>query len=1479
MWTTKDGGPKDTFAYVRVKTSAVGLAIAELTQARLAVTPPKSWQAHTVVTWLKGVTTFDLAAKTVFEATEGLRDSPLAEGLQWIPKASLVIRAGATGSKPTFGIAVPQSYAHQVQSVLGAPHGQRWVLRGTSRDWLQTEIEEVLSSLQWSAAVVGPLGRSGRMWLLRSDHAPRKDRVAVKKGYEKVILTIDVYQAKGMRAEEVSPTSVAKAPQSWASILRCDVQAPQPHDDEEDAADNGTGIGIREHANRGASPALDPVLSDDDHVSDGGDMDCGATWDQWDLEEWEDTALAGPPACPAQEPTAWSADRRIEREFDADRESAAVKRIKHSPEAAESPEQQLLKDALAASQLQMQQVHDMMEQLRTENESLKAQLMQLTQTLVQAHPQPTSPQHFPPHSQQMVPAHGEGVSLQQHQSHQQQPQQPHMLQQQQQPQQHQQQQQQQQQQQLIAQPPQPPLPPASSGPLTWTEITPQGEHLLFEPWETLQVQVRQQIPHASDIVTLRLPWTANQVAASALKWPHVSGQDMQCLWRSLAMLMGLEYTDLKRQVMQHASDHAEYYQARLGKTPEQWNNFLTHAAGAVMATEIEVLLVARTFKRCVVLYDKEQQAVWCWTLAAHGHLNADRPLVLWLDHSHFWPGVGHARWSPYGMSCEPTGIRGGRTAPREWKLASINGGGASPVRRQLEEWVSQDSWVPDLLGFQEHRLEPHRKDTFVKSLRHLGYRTALSPCLTGAAGGNSAGVGLALRSNIPFVTSEVSNDCLMGRALSVHVRGLTPGGFHILIVYLLVGASEHHRLAELAAIGRWIAQRTQPWCVMGDFNEDPNFLRNAGWLEHVGGQLMVPPTPTTSHGSYLDYLVTCPELAAKHWSVQVEHHSLVKVHKPVMLSIAGHEAEVESVWVAIKAKQLPEDVPIGPLQLAPAPVALDSTHAIEQQWSVWCKNAERQVQQRWGALAPLGRVPRGTVTKRRTTAAKLYAHRRSENGSALETLARRLLCVDPPDASALLWDQLTERVERLRALGQDQLVDHLVWVRARQGSQPDVLCLRSWAEQVLSQAARDSLDKWRAWVEDATSGHASVAYRWLRESVPLEEDVLTDGGPSQGSEALNTIQASWQRVWEGHPQCPPQAEHAWRMSLQRSEPMPLITGQLLRQVAQDYPRGKCRGLDGWSVRHLLLLDASLLDQLAGLLNHLEELALQGGAAPWTTSVSLLAKPLGGYRPIAITMLPMRLWALARRQQVAAFESVHSGGAFAGSSKLSCTQAVWNHMLRQEASKAVQYECGCYSIDIQKAYEYVRHDWMRDEVLQESTLNPRLWAVAEFLYSAPRLIHWRQQLGTEVYARGTLLAGCSLATSWMKLAMARLVRTVESMAAAHSEVDLRITVVVDDVSILAQGPRGYTHVPMHSAITTAQRYLLGAGLPLSTTKCLVLASAKELEGQLRLAAPEFQAVRTARMLGVQISSKGGRRVGLLRTRLRQCGPKTGLSSAS
>eukprot|EP00971_Amphidinium_carterae_P249332 4949227-Amphidinium_carterae.3 len=521
-----------------------------------------------------------------------------------------------------------------------------------------------------------------------------------------------------------------------------------------------------------------------------------------------------------------------------------------------------------------------------------------------------------------------------------------------------------------------------------------------------------------------------------------------------------------------------------------------------MATELEVLMAARVLKRCIVLFDKTQQAVWCWTMAEQGQMRANHPLVLWLEDSLFWPGRGDARWSHYGMSCEPGGFEGGRTLPREWKLATLNGGGANPIRHQLQEWVEQGAWKPDILAFQEHRLGDLQQDGFTKQLKRLGYRSVLTPSLTGANGGRSAGVGVAIKTNIPFVREPLNEDFLHGRALALHVRGLTPGGFRVLVVYLQVGASEQHRLQELSAISRWLALQPLPWCVLGDFNEQPQLLENAGWLEHIGGQSLCTSAPTTDAGSWIDYFVVSPELAAKHWNAQVEEAPLIKVHKPIMLSIAGHEAASEAVWVAVKAKPLPEDAPVGPVCQPDEMLDPMSVQGLEQQWGIWSKSAERYVQRNWGHLAPLGRTSRGTFTMKRTTATKLYSQRRLDRGGAAETLARRLLQVDPFQASESLWIQLIERMEALNEADKEAGLDPNTWRQAREGHQESAAQVITWAQSAIRKAAHESVIRWRAWVADATVGHARSAYKWLRESLPPQGNTLATSGPSQGHQAL-----------------------------------------------------------------------------------------------------------------------------------------------------------------------------------------------------------------------------------------------------------------------------------------------------------------------------------------------------------------------------------------
>eukprot|EP00971_Amphidinium_carterae_P344717 6485283-Amphidinium_carterae.1 len=846
LWAPKDVAKNETVAYARVNATSVGFVMGELTECRLVVTPPKLWQSATTVTWFKGVSTYEQASRAVHEASEDLPlEEKLEDGLVWKRQTCMVIRVGSHDAKPTFGIAVPHKYMDRVQAATGGPAGQRWVLRGTSEHWVKSEVEEVVSMMQWNATVIGPLGQSGRIWVLRSGVKPKSMRVAIRKGFERLVLTLEEYRVK--------------IPQSWASILRCSIKAQtpwsdeNPEDEEEDEA--GSRADCMAIEDEGLAEDEDNDVNDDDDVDDWGHDD---GWPSWQ-EEWQE-------AQPCEVDHEGAADCEVEHGVEEDkRDWKTVKRKRRSTGSSESTELQVVRDALAASQHQMGQVHHLMDQLRAENAELKAQLVQLTQTFVQGH-------SLGEHKQQVTELPQSALVL----------------------------------------------------PADITERTPQGEVITFVHWNQIQSGVMCPQPDCHEVISLRLPWHENQRAVAMLSWTRVSGEARQCFWRSLAMVLGQEdHKALKAQVLQHAAIEGDSYRARLNKTEDQWKQYLATAAGDIMATEIEAMLAAGALNRSVVVCDKQQEAIWLWTKAEHGKLEADSPIVLWLQHEHFWPGRGQALWSSFAMACDPIPFKGGRRRPKEWKIASLNGGGAGPVVNQLREWEQEHFWQPDVVAFQEHRLSASTSDSFVKKLRSIGYKAHLGPSLSGKGPRVCrAGVGVAVRKHVASSVEMVAEEVLQGRALAVHFQGLLPGGVKLLVVYLSVDASEQHRLEELAAISRWI----------GDFNEQPDFLRRAGWLEHVGGTIAVTENPTTVCGRWIDFFVGSVDVFSRHWAAVTEEAPVIKVHKPIMLSLAGLEPKAETIYAAVKQKQLPEDRPYGPVREVSTSLDVQKPPDIENKW-------------------------------------------------------------------------------------------------------------------------------------------------------------------------------------------------------------------------------------------------------------------------------------------------------------------------------------------------------------------------------------------------------------------------------------------------------------------------------------------------------------------------------------------------------------------
>ena len=136
-------------------------------------------------------------------------------------------------------------------------------------------------------------------------------------------------------------------------------------------------------------------------------------------------------------------------------------------------------------------------------------------------------------------------------------------------------------------------------------------------------------------------------------------------------------------------------------------------------------------------------------------------------------------------------------------------------------------------------------------------------------------------------------------------------------------------------------------------------------------------------------------------------------------------------------------------------------------------------------------------------------------------------------------------------------------------------------------------------------------------------------------------------------------------------------------------------------------------------------------------------------------------------------------------------------------------------DIQKFYEQVDHSDLRKEA-EATGFNLKLLRCLCVLYQGDRTISYRGAASQVFPVWGTIIAGCSCATSVAKLL---LWRTLSSITAACPVVRARN--VVDDVSLQAAGPHN-TVVNQISTATSALLASLGEKkLPLSLSKAVFL----------------------------------------------------------
>ncbi len=157
---------------------------------------------------------------------------------------------------------------------------------------------------------------------------------------------------------------------------------------------------------------------------------------------------------------------------------------------------------------------------------------------------------------------------------------------------------------------------------------------------------------------------------------------------------------------------------------------------------------------------------------------------------------------------------------------------------------------------------------------------------------------------------------------------------------------------------------------------------------------------------------------------------------------------------------------------------------------------------------------------------------------------------------------------------------------------------------------------------------------------------------------------------------------------------------------------------------------------------------------WPTQTSLvtmplIGKPRGGHRGIGKMTALYRVWSKARRPEAVAWEAKHDRPYFAAAAGAGPIDAVHRQAMRQEAAVASGDAAAVVLEDLEAFYESID----RARLLSEAHKHGFPVAIVRAClaaYAAPRMLTLDKAAARELYPRRGVIAGCSFATTLVKL---------------------------------------------------------------------------------------------------------------------------------
>ncbi len=319
-------------------------------------------------------------------------------------------------------------------------------------------------------------------------------------------------------------------------------------------------------------------------------------------------------------------------------------------------------------------------------------------------------------------------------------------------------------------------------------------------------------------------------------------------------------------------------------------------------------------------------------------------------------------------------------------------------------------------------------------------------------------------------------------------------------------------------------------------------------------------------------------------------------------------------------------------------------------------------------------------------------------------------------------------------------------------------------------------------------------------------------------------------------------------------PLPRLTPSQIREASASFAKKTAMAYDGWHVRHFGHVSDGGLRALAIIFEVIER------SSRWPSQISLvttpmIGKPKGGHRLVGKLSGAYRVWSKARRPFAEDWEARNDRPFFAAASGIGPVDAVYRQAMRQEAAGASGQAAATVLEDMEAFYETVDRELLLHEarVLGFPTCLVRASLAT---YAAPRMITHGRYASREVHPRRGIVAGCSFATTLVKVFYLRRLDALSREIPAS----VRIDAYIDDLALTAEGSKASVAadiVAAHGAMIRVLTRELHCGI--ARDKTAVVASHPDVGRRIAAELGQKDALAgSAVNLGTDVTAGGRRR---------------------